>query len=131
MAMNLNNIFGVHENALAVQSRRSELLAENLANSDTPGFKARDIDFKKALSAASAGEVSSLQSTSQKHIQPDEQYMGYAVEFRVPQQPSIDGNTVESHIEMAEFTNNAMRYMASLRFINGKVSTLMSAIRGE
>lgn len=129
--MNFDRLFGIHEQALQVQNQRTRLLAENLANSDTPGYKARDLDFREVLRNVDNNSSEDLRTTSPLHIQSGSTFMGQQVQYRLPQQPSIDGNTVESHTEMAAFTDNAMRYMATLRFINGKISTIMSAIRGE
>lgn len=129
--MNLDKLFGIHEQALQVQTQRTRLLSENLANSDTPGYKARDLDFRNILSGVESVSPAALNTTSPLHLQGGDSVLGYQVQYRQPHQPSIDGNTVESHTEMAAFTDNSMRYMASLRFINGKISTIMSAIRGE
>ena len=129
MRFSFDKALGVHEPALHLQSQRSQLLAENLANADTPDYKARDMDFQLALQQA-IGEPGELVTTHRQHMQPD----GYAAEepmFRNPQQASIDGNTVEQHVEMAAFTDNSMRYLASLRFMSGKFNTLKSAIKGQ
>ena len=120
---------GVHAEALQLRSRRMELLATNLANSDTPDYKARDIDFKAALSSA-LGDRTSMAITHARHFPPQ----GAAdVEplYRIPTQPSLDGNTVEPTLEHAAFSENTIRYQASLDFLNGKISSLRKALRGE
>jgi len=131
MAIHLDNVLGLHENAMHLQSRRAQMIAQNLANSDTPGYQAKDIDFKAALSTVQAGMHAPLKNTSAGHIQPDGYFMGAEIMYRQPMQPSIDGNTVEPQIEMSEFTDNSMRYLMSLRLFNGRVQGMLSAIRGE
>ena len=132
MAISIDNAFGIHENAMHLQSRRAQLLAQNLANSDTPGYKAKDLDFKAALKSVekSNGHVS-LNATQSGHIQPKGLFMGAEQLYRQPMQSSLDGNTVEPHVEMSEFTDNSMRYLMTLRFMSGKINGMLSAIRGE
>lgn len=130
-ALGFGNSLGIHDNALLVRSERSSVLANNLANADTPGFKSRDIDFKAIL----RGEVDRQQSlgmaeTNSRHI-PGRQSEGWEKLYRHPLQPSIDGNTVEENVENKEFTENAMSYNASFEFLNGKFKGLTGAIRGE
>lgn len=132
MAISIDNVFGVHENAMHLQGRRAQLLSQNLANSDTPGYKAKDIDFKAALKSASNGSLQKpLQTTQTGHIQPKGSFMGTEQLYRQPMQPSLDGNTVEPHVEMSEFTENSMRYLMTLRIMSGKINNMLSAIRGE
>lgn len=132
MAISIDKAFGVHENAMHLQSRRAQLLSQNLANSDTPGYKAKDIDFKSALKSMSNGnQKASLKTTQGKHIQPQGFFMGAEELYRNPMQPSLDGNTVDPHVEMSEFTENSMRYLMTLRFMSGRINGMLSAIRGE
>jgi flagellar basal-body rod protein FlgB len=133
MAFNFDSFLGVHEPALHLRSRRAEVIASNLANLDTPGYKARDIDFSTALQQQGAGTMTAqrMAMTSSKHIQPPELLQGYELAYRNPYQPSMDGNTVEHQVEMAAYSDNAMRYLATLRFISGKFNTLQTAIRGQ
>ena len=135
MAISIDNVFGIHENAMHLQGRRAQLLSQNLANSDTPGYKAKDIDFKAALKSAANGSLQkTLQTTQTGHIQPRGSFMGMiGMEelYRQPMQPSLDGNTVEPHVEMAEFTENSMRYLMTLRIMSGRINNMLSAIRGE
>jgi len=132
MAISLNNVFGIHENAMHLQSRRAQLLSQNLANSDTPGYKAKDIDFKDTLKSVSNGNADApLKSTQRGHIQPKGFFMGVETMYRQPTQSSLDGNTVEPHVEMGEFTENSMRYLMTLRIMSGKINGMLSAIRGE
>ena len=130
MAINFDKALGIHPQALALREKRSEVLAANLANADTPGFKARDMDFQMVLQQAMP-TATAMQETHQGHIVPSEQQLGGQLMYRNPQQPALDGNTVESHIEHGKFAENAVQYQASLRFVNGKISSLMTAIRGE
>lgn len=130
MAINFNNALGIHPQALALREKRSEILAANLANADTPDYKARDLDFKSVLSQTLASE-SRLQRTSEDHMVSQQTILGADLLYRNPHQASLDGNTVETHIEQAKYAENAVQYQASLRFINGKFSGLMSAIRGD
>ena len=132
MAISIDNVFGVHENAMHLQGRRAQLLSQNLANSDTPGYKAKDIDFKTALKSATNGSSQQpLKATQAGHIQPKGSFMGMEELYRQPMQASLDGNTVEPHVEMAEFTENSMRYLMTLRIMSGKINGMLSAIRGE
>ena len=132
MAISLNNAFGIHENAMHLQTRRAQLLSQNLANSDTPGYKAKDIDFKAALKSMEQGNMKTpLNATQSGHIQPKGFFMGAEAMYRQPTQSSLDGNSVEPHVEMGEFTENSMRYLMTLRIMSGKINGMLSAIRGE
>ncbi|GAB6067182.1 flagellar basal body rod protein FlgB [Methylothermus subterraneus] len=129
MKINFANTLGLHPQALALRARRAEVLASNLANADTPNYKARDFDVDRLLREAETPAIP-LRVTHPSHIaQVSDAFNGLL--YRVPQQASLDGNTVEEHIEQAKFADNALRYQASLRFINGKISTLLLALRGE
>ncbi len=130
MTINFQSALGMHPQVLMLREKRSELLAANLANADTPDYKARDLDFKAVLQQQQSSHVS-LETTRQGHIAPDQQWFGAELKFRNPQQASLDGNTVEEHIEQAKYAENAVQYQASLRFINGRFAGLMTAIKGE
>ena len=128
----MNNYLGVHESALYMQARRAEVLASNLANVDTPGYKARDIDFRTVMAAAAAeDDAAQLRMTNPAHMDLVTDNGGYELQYRQPYQASLDGNTVEHQVEMAAYSDNAMRYLASLRFINNQLSLLHSAIKGQ
>ena len=132
MTISIDKAFGIHENAMHLQARRAQLLSQNLANSDTPGYKAKDIDFKSALKAAADGNSQQpLAATQRGHIQPKGFYMSAEELYRQPMQSSLDGNTVEPHVEMSEFTENSMRYLMTLRFMSGRINGMLSALRGE
>ncbi len=130
--MTPDNTFGIHTRALELWQRRSEVLANNLANVDTPDFKARDVDFRAALAAATgttgAAPVT-LQATAPGHIANANPADG-ALAWRVPTQPSMDGNTVDEQVEQAAFAANSMHYQASLSFITAQIRMLRTAITG-
>jgi flagellar basal-body rod protein FlgB len=128
----MEGIFGIHEQALRLRSERAEVLAANLANADTPHYKARDIDFKRVLDAQNAGGTLPLAATCAGHLGlPGTTASGAELLYRIPFQPSIDGNTVEGPMELAAFGENAVRYQASLMFINRKVAGIEMALTGR
>ncbi|MCB1725318.1 MAG: flagellar basal body rod protein FlgB [Chromatiaceae bacterium] len=129
--MNLDSIFGIHEEALRLRARRSEVLASNLANADTPGYKARDFDFKAMLRGAVQQPVR-MAATHAAHMRSDAGVVAPSqMAYRVPQQPSLDGNTVEPEREQVEFSANAMRYQVSLQFLDSRIKGLKLAIKGN
>lgn len=132
MRFDLDKAFGVHDQALLVRSQRAQILAENLANADTPNYKARDLDFKAMLSSASEQiQSTAMRTTHVGHINGDtDVYFGNTM-YRNPLQPALDGNTVDTQMEKAEFMRNAMAFQTSMKFLDGKIKTLMSAIKGE
>lgn len=134
MPFNFESYLGVHAPALNLQARRAQVLASNLANADTPGYKARDIDFRNVLQGLDSGMQSgnTLRMTHQRHLASDLSGPGgYELLYRQPGQPSLDGNTVEQQVEMAAYADNAMRYLTSLRFLSGKFNTMRTAIKGQ
>ncbi|MBT2187070.1 flagellar basal body rod protein FlgB [Sphingobium nicotianae] len=114
-----DSLFGIHGKALALRSQRLELIASNIANASTPGYKARDIDFDKALASATSqqGSVAGALETA----------MGY----RTPLQANPDGNTVEISTEQTLFAENAVKYRTTLSFLEGRLNTITRALRGE
>ncbi len=131
MSINFDSAFGIHATALSVRGHRAGVLAANLANADTPGYKARDIDFQSELRlAAQATHASQPRRTHARHLGAAPS-TGYTHLYRVPMQPSLDGNTVDGQIEQAAFMDNALRYQASLQFLSGRIRGLLTAIRGE
>ncbi len=133
MPISFDSALGIHDKALVVRSQRAELLASNIANSDTPGYKAKDIDFKATLENAQAGQQSAngLKLTHNNHIQLASTSAGVETMYRVPNHASLDGNTVDSQMEKSAFAENAMRYEASLTFLNSKFRGLLTALKGE
>lgn len=111
-------LFGIHGTALQLRSQRMEVLASNIANAATPGYKARDLDFSAALAARESGMSAPAADAS-------------AMRYRIPVMPSLDGNTVEMGVEQTAFAENAVGYATSLEFIRGRVETLTRALRGE
>jgi flagellar basal-body rod protein FlgB len=132
MPFSFDSYLGIHEPALHIRAKRAQVLASNLANVDTPNYKARDINFNDALTAATSDHSAGmLRGTHANHIQPESFISGYELQYRIPYQPSLDGNTVEHQVEMAAYSDNAMRYLANLRIISGKFNTLRTAIKGQ
>ena len=131
MTINFDNALGIHDEALRFRSQRSEVLANNLANADTPGFKARDIDFDSVLSQARDGLM--LEATHVRHMADDGRDTGAAPEllYRNPIQPSIDDNTVDSQVELSKFMENSMQFQSSFQFLNGSIQGLKKSITGE
>lgn len=130
MSVNFDKALGIHTQALALRERRSEVLASNLVNADTPGYKARDLDFKSIFKQTMPSGVN-LERTQSGHMASSQQILGAQLMYRNPNQASLDGNTVETHVEQAKFAENAVQYQVSLSFINNKLSGLMTALRGE
>jgi flagellar basal-body rod protein FlgB len=126
------NVFGIHEQALLLHGERLGVLANNLANADTPGYKARDIDFSAVLSQSQGETELPLQVTNAAHITFDNSELPPGdLKYRNPYQASLDGNTVEMPVEQAAFSENNVRYQASLNFINSQISELQLAIAGQ
>ncbi|GGC78366.1 flagellar basal body rod protein FlgB [Marinobacter halophilus] len=132
MAITFDRALGIHEHALQARVQRAEVLANNLANADTPGFKARDIDFQAMMQQAQES-VSGMSMNRTHHGHMDTSSPGSNGEllYRTPHQPSIDGNTVDAQEEQSRFMRNAMDYQASFQFLSSKFSGLTKAIKGE
>jgi len=128
-ALGFKNSLGIHPQVMQLHAARAEILANNLANADTPHFKARDFDFQAVLEGESKRSME-MNVTSERHlrgsIQTDSELM-----FRNPYQPAIDGNTVDSQVEQTLYTENALRYNASFQFLNGSFKGLKGAIKGQ
>ena len=143
MAFNLDSYLGVHASALRVREQRTELLARNLANADTPGYKAQDIDFQAAMAATAgsggtAGAAGELRATQARHIGATTAASALEpgsteafLRYRTPLAPSLDGNTVDAQLEQAAFADNAVRYQATLSLLSNKFRSLMTAITGQ
>lgn len=136
MALNLDTYLGVHAQALKLREQRTELLARNLANADTPGYKAQDLDFRAALAASNGATASAaLKATQAGHIgaaaDAARSSASAFVKYRTPLAPSLDGNTVDAQLEQAAFADNAVRYQATLQFLSSKFRSLMTAITGQ
>ena len=134
MTNRIDEALHFHQTALGLRSARQELLASNIANADTPNYKARDIDFAGALQGALSGstEKMPLTGTSPRHLggATGESVMGAPVMYRNALQPSADGNTVDMDVERAQFADNALRYEASVNFISAQVKAVLTALQG-
>jgi flagellar basal-body rod protein FlgB len=127
----LDNMFGLSSQALDVWQRRSEVIASNIANADTPNYQARDVDFRQVLQQASGEATPTLSlsaPTSGQLSAPSESADN--LKYRVPLQPSMDGNTVDAQVEQSAFASNMVHYQASLSFINSTIQQLRLAING-
>ncbi len=132
MISKLDNTLSFHQTALSLRTSRQEMLSSNIANADTPNFKAKDIDFTNVLRdvLSSSAKTQGLTTTSAMHINPD--YGNIAntqALYRVPQQPSADGNTVDMDTERTRFAENSLKYDASITFISGQIRGLLSALQ--
>ncbi|WDE12116.1 flagellar basal body rod protein FlgB [Thalassomonas haliotis] len=123
MAINFDKALGIHPYALQARVQRSEILASNLANVDTPGYLARDYDFKAAMA-----DVESQFDNSGSAFVPQ---LSMEAQYRVPYQPALDGNTAEMGVEQSKFNNNAMDFQSSLTFLNMKIQGLQKVIDGR
>ena len=134
MTGRIDDALHFHQTALSLRAARQELLASNIANADTPNYKARDVDFASALQGALSGSTANLPlaGTSPRHLggTTGESVMGAPVMFRNVLQPSADGNTVDMDIERAQFADNALRYEASVKFISEQVKGVLTALQG-
>ncbi|KAF1052613.1 MAG: Flagellar basal body rod protein FlgB [Stenotrophomonas maltophilia] len=135
MSINFDSALGIHQQALSFRSQRAEVLANNLANADTPNYKARDLDFASVLAAQadkSQHGTFGATRTNDRHIEADGVAMGDdSLKYRIPFQPSVDQNTVDEQIEQSNYAQNAVQFQASFTFLNSKFKGLMTAIRGE
>ena len=124
----LENPFGIHEKALAVRNKRMELIAANIANADTPLFRAKDIDFQKVLSEVTP---SPMAATNFRHFDSGEEADPQGLVFRTPYNSSVDGNTVEINVEQAKYGEAAAQYQATLQFLENRISGIRKSLRGE
>lgn len=130
MPVNFNKAFGIHDDALLLFERRTQLLAENIANADTPGYKARDIDFDQVLQRTRNDSIK-MRTTNKGHIQLSQQAYSNDIRFRQVEQSAADGNTVDTQKEKAAFSENSMRYQLSMNILSRKIKGLKTAFRGE
>lgn len=134
MVSKLDDALRFQQTALSLMASRQELLASNIANADTPDYKAKDINFASALQNALSGSSPKLPvtQTSSSHLQGNTggSILGTPVMYRKPIQPSADGNTVDMDVERAQFADNALRYEASVKFISDDIKEIMQAIQG-
>ena len=130
MAISFEKAFALHPAGIEVRAKRAEIIASNIANADTPGYKARGMDFQKALAEASKHQQSGMKRTHEKHFDVRTQ-SNNNIDFRVPDQADTgDGNTVDMQLERNLYLTNSLEYQASIQFLNGKVKSLKKAITG-
>lgn len=136
MTDRLDDVLGFHQNALRLRSQRQAVLASNIANSDTPNYKARDLDFGKAMQAAMTGAgltaAPELARSHPAHLASSNSQVAAsgAVVLRAVRQNSADGNTVDLDVERSTFAENALRYEAGVTLVNAQIKGLLSVIQG-
>ncbi len=134
MSSRIDDALRFNQTALNLRAARQELIASNIANADTPNFKAKDINFASALKGALSGTPAKLPmaATESGHLSGDsgKDVMGAPVQYRNVLQPSADGNTVDMDVERAQFADNALRYEASVKFISEDIKAILTAIQG-
>lgn len=137
MLANMTSNLDFHSKALVLRADRQRVIASNIANADTPGYHARDLNFKDAMRQATGGEMASASGgTHPRHIALSGSGAGHmsgqsTLEYTAQSQPNLDGNSVDLDRERANFVDNSVRYEATLRFINGSGKTILSAIQGQ
>lgn len=135
MSSRIDQVMQFHQTALSLRAARQELLASNIANADTPNYKAKDIDFASALQGAMAGRSGglSMATTSPRHLEGGAAggaLLAGQVKYRNVIQPSADGNTVDMDVERAQFADNALRYEASVKFVSDEFKDVLTALQG-
>ncbi len=131
MAISFDKAFGIHEHSIIARGRRAEVLANNIANADTPNFKAKDINFQEVMKNARSKQSTHITTTHEKHFKLPHAGRGDTY-FVTPDQPDTgDGNTVDIQMERNKFLENSMEYQGSLRFLTGRISGLKKAITGQ
>jgi flagellar basal-body rod protein FlgB len=124
----LENPLGIHEQALALRNKRMELIAANIANADTPRFRARDLDFQKILAGANP---SPMAVTDSRHFDTGEVEAAGGIVFRTPYNSAVDGNTVEINVEQAKYGEAATQYQATLQFLESRIAGIRKSLRGD
>ncbi len=136
MSSRIDDTLRFNQTALTLRAARQELIASNIANADTPNYKAKDIDFSKAMQGALAGSNAKLQmaTTAVSHLNGGGSdalgALGAPVMYRSAVQPSADGNTVDMDVERAQFADNALHYEASVHFISDDIKKILTALQG-
>ena len=134
MPISFERAFSIHDDAMILRARRSSILASNIANTDTPNYKARDIDFKSVMQSIrqpKTGDRMVLASTHRNHLSGGAMKTAADIQYRNPLHASLDGNTVDSHVEQAKFAENALQYQTSFTFLNGRIKGIVNALKGE
>ncbi|MGB1580935.1 MAG: flagellar basal body rod protein FlgB [Nevskiales bacterium] len=120
-----DKLFGLHADAMRLQARRLELISSNIANADTPGFRAKALNFEAALAEIAARDPAQPAATPEQNIGDNH------VNFRTALQPSVDGNSVDVSMEQADFADASLRYQVSMKMLEGRMRSLISALRLE
>ena len=129
----IDKSFSIHDDAMIMRSKRSSILAANIANADTPNYKARDIDFRAMMQQIQNKQDNQLKmtTTSERHLSSESTNYQSHIKYRNPLNASLDGNTVDMHAEQARFSENALQYQTSLTMLNSKIRGLNLAIKGQ
>ena len=129
----LDTAFRFHQDAANLRVYRQQLISSNIANADTPNFKARDINFRAALEGAFDRRAVKLATSAPNHIaSPDDGFGGTTpLQYRTAVQGSVDGNTVDMDVERGQFADNAIHYEANLTFISDQIKIMRAAIQGQ
>ena len=134
MVGKVDDFMRFHELSLSVRGQRQQLLASNIANADTPNYKARDIDFGAVMNAAlhrsGSQDAATLIKTTATHLD-SKNGSGVATQYRNNEQANMDGNTVDMDVERNQFAENSLRYEASLTILNMQIRNMLSAIQGQ
>ncbi|MCP4433036.1 MAG: flagellar basal body rod protein FlgB [Gammaproteobacteria bacterium] len=134
MPISFERAFSIHDDAMILRARRSSILASNIANTDTPDYKARDIDFRSVLRSVekpTVGDKLRLAATHRSHLSARGFGNDATLQYRNPLHASLDGNTVDSHVEQARFSENAIQYQTSYTFLNGRIQGVINALKGD
>ncbi|WP_440875624.1 flagellar basal body rod protein FlgB [Thalassotalea sp. PLHSN55] len=130
MAISFEKAFGLHQQGMLVRAKRAEVIASNIANADTPGYKAKGMNFQEAMQQATLKQQGGIARTHEKHFDIKSSIQA-EVEYRVPNQPDTgDGNTVDVQVERNLYLENSLEYQASVQFLTGKIKGLKKAITG-
>jgi len=130
MAIGFDKGFELHAKGIELRSQRAEVIASNIANADTPNYKAKGMDFNKAMQQANLQQQMGMSRTSSKHFDVRTE-LNNNVDFRMPDQADTgDGNTVDVQVERNLYLENSMEYQAGLQFLSGKIKALQKVISG-
>lgn len=127
----IDRAFSIHDDALILRSQRSSILAANIANADTPDYKAKDMDFQQMLQSFNQTVSVSLAQTDAAHLPAAQTSSDPAIKYRIPLSPALDGNTVDMAAEQARFSENSVQYQSSMTLLSGKIRGLLLAIKGQ
>ncbi|WP_347989368.1 flagellar basal body rod protein FlgB [Methylomonas sp. AM2-LC] len=130
-SLSIENVLSTGPQMLMLREKHMQVLASNLANADTPDYKARDLDFKQVFQQLLGNNAVGLKQTQQSHLADNNPLFGAELRFRIPQQSSLDGNTVEGHIEQAKYAEAMVKYQNTLQSLSGDFKDLMSSLKGQ